>query len=73
MSSSTATLCILPVETLRAAPFNLDWGDSVFAKVVAINSYGNSLESSEGNGAKIITAPSTPENFANDAAATSSS
>ena len=73
MSSSTATLCFLPVATLRSEPFSLDWGDSVFAKVVAVNSYGNSLESSEGNGAKIITAPDAPENLVNNAAATSSS
>ena len=63
MASSTATTCTVPVSVLRAAPFSLNWGASVFAKVVAINSYGNSLESSAGNGAVITTNPDQPTNL----------
>jgi hypothetical protein len=48
------------VSTLRVAPFNLYWGDSVYAKVVAINVYGDSLESETANGAIIITYPDAP-------------
>ncbi len=57
MSSSTATVCTIPVTALRASPFSLAWGTSVYAKIVAKNVYGSSLESSAGNGALITTTP----------------
>jgi hypothetical protein len=41
-------------------PFSLYWGDSVWAKVIATNVYGDSVESVEGNGAIIITYPDAP-------------
>jgi len=63
---STATICTVPVTVLRAAPFNLPWGSSVYAKVVAKNIYGNSLESLNGNGAIITTTPDAPINLAED-------
>jgi hypothetical protein len=31
MSTSTATTCTIPVTTLRASPFSLSWGTSVYA------------------------------------------
>ncbi len=43
--------------------FVLDWGTNVYAKVVVINSYGESVESTEGNGAVIMTLPSAPTNL----------
>ena len=64
MTSSTATTCSIAVTTLRAEPFNLDWGTSVFAKVIASNIYGDSLASPEGNGAVITTTPDVPTNIA---------
>jgi len=64
MTSSTATTCTVPVTALRASPFSLEWGSSVFAKVVAINSYGNSDASAEGNGAVITTNPDAPVSLA---------
>jgi hypothetical protein len=45
MTSSVSTSCIVQVIALRNSPFNLNWGDSVYAKVIAINDYGDSLES----------------------------
>ena len=60
MSASTETSCTIPVGVLRAAPFSLDWGDEVYAKVYAFNTYGNSLNSLEGNGAIITTTPDVP-------------
>ena len=57
MSTSTATTCTIPVTALRVSPFSLGWGTSVYAKVVAKNIYGSSLESSDGNGALITTTP----------------
>lgn len=56
--------CIVQVSTLKNAPFSLEWGSSIFAKVVAINDYGRSIESPEGNGAVIITYADKPTNLA---------
>ena len=70
MATNTALSCVVQVSTLRAAPYSLAWGADVYAKVTAINTYGNSVESSEGNGAKIITAPDAPTDLANNAGVT---
>lgn len=37
--------CSIPATTLRSAPFNLAWGDSVYFKVTATNLVGTSGES----------------------------
>jgi hypothetical protein len=66
MSASTLTICTIPVTALRASPFSLAWGSSVYSKVVAKNIYGSSLESSAGNGAVITTTPDSPINLAED-------
>jgi hypothetical protein len=60
MSSSTATICTIPVTTLRTTPYSLEWGSNVYAKVIATNAYGNSDESLAGNGAIITTTPDVP-------------
>jgi hypothetical protein len=60
MSSSTLTTCTIPAATLRINSYNLAWGSSVYAKVIATNAYGNSVESLEGNGAVITTTPDVP-------------
>jgi len=60
MQTSTQTSCIISVQTLREAPYSLAWGDSVFAKVLAINFYGESALSESANGAEIVTTPSAP-------------
>jgi len=65
-SASTDTSCTIPVISLRAAPFSHQWGASIYAKVVATNNYGNSLVSTEGNGAIITTTPDSPINLAED-------
>jgi hypothetical protein len=53
---------------LTSTPYSLAWGANVYAKVVAINIYGQSDESIVGNGADIITSPDAPislaENYA---------
>jgi hypothetical protein len=51
-----------------ASPFNLQLGDSVYAKVSASNLVGPSEESSIGNGAIVVSTPSAPLSFANNAA-----
>jgi hypothetical protein len=64
MSLLTTTTCTVPVTSLRASPYSLEWGTNVHAKVIAINAYGNSLESAEGNGAVITTTPDAPTSVA---------
>lgn len=66
MSLSLLTECTIPVTVLKAAPYSLDWGVGVYAKVIAKNIYGNSLESDEGNGAIIVTTPDQPINLQED-------
>jgi hypothetical protein len=64
MSENTAVTCTIPVGVLRSTPFSLEWGTSVFAKVVAVNLYGNSEESTAGNGGIIKITPGAPTNLA---------
>lgn len=45
------TNCTVPISTLVAWPYSLPWGYHVWAKVIANNGNGDSLESVEGNGA----------------------
>ena len=73
MSASTSTSCVIPVESLRNAPYSLDWGSDIYAKVTAINLYGDSSESEAANGAKIIKEPAAPENLSNVPEITSAS
>ena len=45
-------------------PYNLGLLNSVFAKVIAYNIYGDSEESLSGNGAKVYLVPDPPNNLA---------
>ena len=56
---------------MRSAPFNLSWGSSVFVKVLAFNSYGDSEVSDAGNGAVIITYADAPISLIENIAARS--
>lgn len=56
-------MCSIDSHILNSAPFNIPWGSSVYAKVSAINDYGESNFSTEGNGGIIITKPDAPQNF----------
>jgi hypothetical protein len=62
----SALQCSVPINTLRTDPYNLPWGSSIWAKVIAINLYAESLESFEGNGAVILTYPDPPINLVED-------
>ena len=62
----------MPIDTLQAAPYNLPWGSSIFARISATNDYGTSDFSASGNGAIILTVPS-PVTVANYASLTSAS
>jgi hypothetical protein len=50
----------MPLLTLINAPYALSLGDSVYAKIIAINFYGQGIFSSAGNGATCVLVPSAP-------------
>lgn len=47
-----------------ADPYSWTWGSHIYAKIIAINSYGESIVSTEGNGAQIVTYPDKPVDLA---------
>jgi hypothetical protein len=60
------TECQVSLDTLKSAPYNLVQGDSVQAKVISVNIYGDSQESIIGSGALIQLVPEPPINLLND-------
>ncbi|MFN9902780.1 MAG: hypothetical protein ACK55Z_29160, partial [bacterium] len=52
--------CSIPVEVLRAPPFNLTTGLSIRAKIVAFNVIGDSSESTIGSGGLMPIPPYVP-------------
>jgi hypothetical protein len=62
--------CNIFLSTLTAAPYSLELNESVVVKVVSVNLYGDSADSSTGNGAIIWLVPDAPVSLANDAAIT---
>ncbi len=64
----TSRTCIISLTTLKASPFSLVKGDSVYAKIISVNVYGDSETYSDaGNGAVIQNIPDAPISLANDA------
>lgn len=63
-------MCYINLSTLRASPYNLISNETVIAKVVATNIYGDS-PATNGSGAIIYSYPDAPINLANDPAVTS--
>ena len=49
--------CTIPAGVFISSYYGLNWGSSVFVKVLAYNSYGDSLFSPVGNGAVLLTKP----------------
>jgi hypothetical protein len=56
---------------LYGSPFSLALGDHIYAIVIAVNSYGNSVASTPGDGAAVVLVPDAPTNIANNPAMTS--
>jgi hypothetical protein len=46
-------------------------GDHIFAKITAVNAFGNSLTSPPGDGSAVVFVPDAPLNLANNPAVTS--
>jgi hypothetical protein len=66
-----ALQCSIPLTTLTSAPYSLVFGDSIFAKVIAVNYYGDSIESESGNGAIITSVPTPTINLVDNTEVTS--
>jgi hypothetical protein len=58
--------CLINISTLLALPYSVDGGDSIYAKVSAVNFYGEFARSTEGNGAYYTRVPDSPVNVAED-------
>ena len=56
----STTTCTVPISILQASPYNLVWGASIYATVLATNVVGSSVVSLSGNGAVITTNPEPP-------------
>jgi hypothetical protein len=61
----TNKFCHIDISTLIAS-FNLDGGDTIYAKVVAVNAYGETDYSAESNGAYFTRVPDSPINLVED-------
>ncbi len=55
-----AMSCTIPISVLQSAPFNLPWGASVYATILATNIVGTSDASTPGSGGIILTNPDAP-------------
>jgi len=58
--------CSIALSTLKAQPYLLVKGDSVFAQITSVNVYGDSVQVVTGSGAIIRDVPDAPINLAND-------
>ena len=58
---------------MTVSPYSLTLGDSVYARIVAKNYYGDSKESEAANGAIILLVPSAPVGLRDNTAVTSAS
>ena len=63
----TSRSCTMPLSVLYVAPFNMVLGDHIYAKIIAINGFGDSLASTPGDGAAVVFLPDAPINLANNA------
>lgn len=70
MTIISSTMCTEPISALMASPFNLPWGSSIYAQIIATNVIGSSANSALGNNAVILTSPDAPLNLENSPATT---
>ena len=64
-TGSTVYECTFAIAALMEDPFNLQLGDSIYAKVLAYNAIGDSPLSTAGNGATVfqVIVPDAPVNL----------
>jgi hypothetical protein len=58
--------CNVSLQLLRALPYSLVKGDSVYVKIISVNVYGDSVYSQEANGAVIQYVPDAPISLTNN-------
>jgi hypothetical protein len=63
--------CSVNLSTLVSSPYSLVENDSVVVKIISVNVYGESDQSSQGSGAVVQIVPDAPINVANDPLTTS--
>lgn len=63
LETLTAKRCTIPSVTFISTLYGLNWGDKVYAKVIAHNSYGDSEESPISNPTVLMTNPEAPINL----------
>jgi hypothetical protein len=61
----SAQSCVVPVNVLRTAPFSLEWGSSIWAKISVTNIIGTTSYSPPGNGAIMLTSSDAPLDLEN--------
>jgi hypothetical protein len=61
----SARSCVVPVNLLRTAPFSLEWGSSIWAKITVTNIIGTTAYSAPGNGAIMLTSSDAPLDLSN--------
>jgi hypothetical protein len=64
------TCCTIPLIVFKEDPYNLFNGDHIYAKVTAINYYGESVASTVGDGASLLVVPDAPVELINDISVT---
>jgi LEA14-like dessication related protein len=57
--------CSVTLALLQQAPYSLVKDDLVYVKVISVNVYGDSIQSTEGNGAVIQLVPDAPVSMTN--------
>ena len=67
----TSRTCIIASTSFTEAPYNIEWGSSVYATIRATNIKGDSVVSLAGNGAVILRIPDAPINLRNVPSVTS--
>ena len=58
--------CNVSLQLLRALPYSLVKGDSVYVKIISVNAYGDSIYSEKANGAVIQYVPDAPISLTNN-------
>jgi hypothetical protein len=73
-TSSLSTMsCTVPLSTLQLTPYDLEYSDGIYARIIATNFYGDSLQSNSGNGALMVLVPDAPTNLLKNTAGSSKS
>ena len=65
VATRDARSCTIPSVRFTSSPYNIQWGQEIWANVIATNIKGSSVVSDGGNGAVILTNPAAPIDLVN--------